>query len=85
MITNIIGILCLRKNAHQMVLNVLREFLHCKLSKTQYIGEQKKTIRYKLLLSIESRECQIIANVMEDGHVLRNVWQFVNEFREENS
>ena len=42
LIKNIIAILCLRKNAHQMVLNVLREFLYCKLCKTQYIGEQKK-------------------------------------------
>ena len=30
---NIIGILFLRKNAHQMVLHVLREFLHCKIEK----------------------------------------------------
>ena len=41
-INNIIDILCLRKNAHQMMLNVLREFLHCKLSKIQYTGEQNK-------------------------------------------
>ena len=53
-----------------MVLNVLREFLHYKLSK-----------KYKLLLSIKSAECPIVATVMEDGHGLRNAWQFVNEFR----
>ena len=66
-----------------MVLSVLREFLHSKLCKTQYIGERKKKELDddKLLLSMKSTECQIIANVMEDGHGLRQAWQFVNEFR----
>ena len=41
MINNIIGILCLHKNTYQMVLNVLREFLHCKLLKIQCTGERK--------------------------------------------
>ena len=27
-----------------MVLNVLREFFHCKLSNMQYTGEQKKIL-----------------------------------------
>ena len=80
-IHNTFGIFCLRKNVHQMVLNVLKEFLHCKLSKIQYTGEQKKELDDdKIFLSIKSAECKIIANVMEDGHGLINAWQFVNGF-----
>ena len=45
------------------------------------LENEKKMDDDKLLLSIKSAECQIVANVMEDGQGLRNAWQFVNEFR----
>ena len=57
MINNIIGILCLRKNAHRMVFNVLREFLHCKRKKIPYTGERKKNgvmISYCYPLSLQN-------------------------------
>ena len=66
-----------------MVEQVLLNFLYCINNGIEYKGDREynKWNDEKLPIALNSLECKIIADLMEDGHGLRAVWQFVNEYR----
>ena len=77
------NLLFLSRGSNKMVNRVLLDYLHCIENGIEYNGERsyKNWNDDKLLLPLKSSECQIIADVMEDGHGLRAAYQFVNEYR----
>ena len=83
LIPKIIKHLKLSRSAHPMVERVLLDFYYCVKNGIEYKGgrECNQWGDEKLLLSSKSLESKIIADITEDGHGLRAVWQFVNEYR----
>ena len=68
---------------HPMVECILLDFCSCIKHGIEYKGDREfnQWDDEKLLLSTKSLESKMIADIMEEGHGLRDTWQFVNEYR----
>ena len=83
LISQISDLLKLSSGSFKLIDKVLNDFLHCVENGVEYDGNRqyKEWRDDKHLLPLDSNECKLIADVMEDGHGLRAAATFVNEYR----
>ena len=83
LISQISDLLKLSSGSFKLIDKVLNDFLHCVENGVEYDGNRQynEWRDDKHLLPLNSNECKLIADVMEDGHGLRAAATFVNEYR----